>query len=201
MEFEAFPKMSRLNREIIITEKIDGTNAQILIDDASIVDAEPITIINGMGIWAGSRTRFIYPNSDNYGFAKWVCENAEDLLKLGVGRHFGEWWGAGIQRRYDMQEKRFSLFNTTRWTDDVRPKCCHVVPELYRGLPTYPVNEFGGEHGTAWQEVLHTLKAKGSVAAPGFMDPEGIVVYHTAAGVGFKVTLKDDEVPKTLAGK
>jgi hypothetical protein len=32
-EFAEFPKMARLSRECIITEKIDGTNAQICITD------------------------------------------------------------------------------------------------------------------------------------------------------------------------
>ena len=31
--FSQFPKMARLSREIVITEKIDGTNAQVLITD------------------------------------------------------------------------------------------------------------------------------------------------------------------------
>lgn len=29
--FQEFPKMARLSRECVITEKIDGTNAQILV--------------------------------------------------------------------------------------------------------------------------------------------------------------------------
>lgn len=28
MEFQGFPKMPRLSREVIISEKLDGTNAQ-----------------------------------------------------------------------------------------------------------------------------------------------------------------------------
>jgi hypothetical protein len=32
------------------------------------------------------------------------------------------------------------------------------------------------------------------------MDPEGIVIFHTAANMAFKKTLKKDEVPKSLAG-
>jgi hypothetical protein len=40
------------------------------------------------------------------------------------------------------------------------------------------------------------LLAVGSVAAPGFKDPEGVVVYHTAANLYFKVTCKNDEKPK-----
>lgn len=60
--FCEFPKMSRFSREIIITEKIDGTNASIFITD-------------DLQILAGSRTRGITPLNDNFGFAKWVNAN------------------------------------------------------------------------------------------------------------------------------
>ena len=30
-EFKPFPKMPRLNREVLLTEKIDGTNASVFI--------------------------------------------------------------------------------------------------------------------------------------------------------------------------
>ena len=78
IEHQEFPKMARLSREVIITEKIDGTNAQIFISEEGI-------------ILAGSRTRWITTQDDNFGFAKWVEENKEELLKLGAGRHFGAW--------------------------------------------------------------------------------------------------------------
>lgn len=177
-DFVAFPKMARFSREIIITEKIDGTNAQIYIDEAGNVKA-------------GSRNRWITPEDDNYGFAAWVRDNEEELRQLGPGRHFGEWWGAGIQRRYGLDHKCFSLFNVSRWADNPeRPACCHVVPVLYRG-------EFDQYH---IDTALWKLHLSGSIAAPGFMDPEGIIIYHTAAGIGFKKTIKDDEVPKSKAG-
>ena len=55
-------------------------------------------------------------------------------MELGVGQHFGEWWGFGIQRGYGLHERRFSLFNTGRWSDPaVRPACCGVVPVLADG--------------------------------------------------------------------
>lgn len=183
--FEPFPKIARLNREIIITEKIDGTNAQVhVLEDGHVL--------------AASRTRYITPENDNYGFARWVKEHEDELRHLGPGRHFGEWWGAGIQRRYGLAEKRFSLFNVGKWFDrhsgyelgdDKRcyaPDCCYVVPILYRGDFT----------DIAIEQVLSDLGTDGSAAAPGFMDPEGIVVYHTAAKTLFKVTLKNDEQPK-----
>lgn len=175
-DFVEFPKMARFSREIIVTEKIDGTNAQVWIGD------------DGTEIRAGSRTRWITPEQDNHGFARWVEQNREELLRLGPGRHFGEWWGAGIQRRYGLTEKRFSLFNVSRWDDDaVRPTCCHVVPTLYRGAFNQGRISY----------ALEALEFRGSIAAPGFMDPEGIVVFHVAGNVGFKQTIKNDDQPKS----
>lgn len=176
-EFKEFPKMARLSREVIITEKIDGTNACIYITE----EGEFLT---------GSRTRWITPQDDNFGFSKWAHENKEELLKLGIGLHFGEWWGSGIQRGYNLPkgEKRFSLFNTSRWSDsEVRPKCCHVVPILYQG--NFDTSEV--------EMCLHILKSNGSLASPGFMKPEGVVVFHTAGNVGFKKTIEKDELHKS----
>ncbi len=39
----------------------------------------------------------------------------------------------------------------------------------------------------------------GSKAAPGFDNPEGVVVFHTANSSLFKVTLEGDEKPKGAA--
>lgn len=195
VEFTGFPKLARLSREIIITEKIDGTNAQIFIaDDGTIM--------------AGSRTRWITPADDNFGFAAWVEEHREELAGLGPGRHFGEWWGRGINRGYGLSERRFSLFNVQRWalhgtepatiqtadprvtrTQDVLPPCCGLVPVLYRGV----------FDTAAVDSALLSLKIAGSAAAPGFRDPEGVVVFHTAGNFGFKKTLKADDVPKSAA--
>jgi len=36
----------------------------------------------------------------------------------------------------------------------------------------------------------------GSLAAPGFMNPEGIVSYHIAGNTGFKKTIEKDSEPK-----
>jgi hypothetical protein len=177
MEFEEFSKIARWSRNITITEKIDGTNACIFIGE------------NGEFLTA-SRTRWITPSDDNYGFSKWAHENKDDLLSLGAGKHFGEWWGAGIQRRYGQDKKRFSLFNTSKW-NFIRPECCDVVPTLYQGI----MNE------TAVVNAIELLNNEGSIAAPGFMLPEGIVIWHEAARQYFKKTLMKDEVPKTLADR
>lgn len=185
-DFKGFPKIARLSRECVITEKIDGTNASIYIGD----DGEFLV---------GSRTRWITPTDDNYRFAKWAYGKKDELMPLGPGHHFGEWWGQGIQRKYEVKEKRFSLFNTVRWclhgaepqplgpnTDrrqDILPVCCYLVPVLYRG----PFSD------QAVNDALQKLVKEGSAASPCFRKPEGIVVYHIAANVAFKKTIEKDE--------
>lgn len=178
-EFISFNKIHRFNREIIITEKIDGTNAQIFIDD------------NCEDIYAASRNRWITPSDDNFGFAGWVEQNKKELLKLGPGRHFGEWWGKGIGRSYGLNHRKFSLFNTSRWNAINIPECCSVVPLLYKGL-MLESNVF---------DVLSKLQSNGSIAAPGFMNPEGIVVYHTHSDMCFKMTLDKNDNCKTFGEK
>lgn len=174
-KFVPFPKIARLSREIVVTEKIDGTNAQVYVN----YDATDLV--------AGSRTRWITPEDDNFGFARWVQENKQELLKLGPGTHVGEWWGAGIQRRYGLAEKRWSLFNVHRWGDPAtRPACCHVVPVLWRGN----FDDFDPD------QCLRDLEVNGSSASPGFMKPEGIVIFHTAGGYLFKKTIEKDAEPK-----
>ena len=174
-EFADFPKMARYSREVIVTEKIDGTNAQICItEDGQLL--------------AGSRTRWITQTEDNFGFAKWASENRDELMRLGVGRHFGEWYGSGIQRNYGLTEKRFALFNVSRWADDsVRPACCGVVPVLWRG---------NFDHLDV-PLIMQQLEAYGSVAVPGFRKPEGIVIFHVAGNFGLKKTLEKDREPKS----
>ncbi len=174
IEFEAFPKIPRWKRLIVVTEKLDGTNAQIYVPESP---DEPLQF--------GSRNRWVTPADDNYGFARWGTEHSAELRELGPGRHFGEWWGLGIQRGYGLTEKRFSLFNTGRWGGMV-PTPCNVVPVLYAG----PMDEH------AIEEQLQLLRMNGSAAAPGFMRSEGVVIYHAASRAMFKRTLEKDEEPK-----
>lgn len=210
--FEKFDKIPRLARDVIITEKLDGTNAQIVIIDTGaedflgLPDEPPVAQLGhatgSLCMYAGSRKRYIYPGEDNFGFAQWVCHNAEELFTLGRGKHFGEWWGQGIQRKYGMNHKVFSLFNRKRWYTEARgawvqpedvtttqalaPECCDVVPILGWG-------EFDLE---IVDVCLVQLELQGSVAAPGFMEPEGIVIWHRAANQLFKKTIENDGVPK-----
>jgi RNA ligase len=165
MEFKPWPKIVRIEnkRAPVFTEKLDGTNACIVIGEYGEFACQ-------------SRTRFITPNSDNYGFARWAYERKDELEKLGPGYHFGEWWGLGIQRGYGVAEKRFSLFNTRRWGGDCQnpPSCCHVVPIL-------PVSSV--------DEAISFLKKNGSMAAPGWERPEGAVMYEPDTDTCFKIII------------
>jgi hypothetical protein len=192
VDFKEFAKIARLSRDCVITEKIDGTNALIHITE----DGD---------FYTGSRTQWITPEKDNYGFSRWAHDNKEELMKLGKGFHYGEWWGSGCQRGYGLAkgEKRFSLFNVQRWavvrtelkqyptqdpnvfkSQEYAPACCSVVPILYEGM----------FDTTMIHQILGMLKSHGSYASEGFMNPEGIVIYHKGANLLFKKTLdKDDE--------
>lgn len=179
VEFQPWPKIARLNRDITISEKIDGTNAAIIVGDGFVASQ--------------SRKRLITPEDDNFGFARWVAANAGALTDiLGPGRHFGEWWGSGIQRGYGLPkgEKRFSLFNTARYG-------ALPLGEV-EGLGIAPVLYEGKFDADEIQYELDALALHGSAAAPGFMDPEGVVIFHSAAQTMFKVTIKGDEAPKSV---
>jgi len=173
-EFRAWPSIPRLKGSgvTIVTEKIDGTNAIVHVSD----DLSTVT--------AGSRSRWVTPEADNFGFAAWVAENAELLRGLGPGYHYGEWWGIGIQRNYGLRERRFSLFNVGRWSKTPPPVCCSVVPVL--------AYVDGFETGK-FVELAETLRLTGSHASPGFMNPEGIVIRHPKSGSLFKYTYDGDK--------
>lgn len=158
VEFKPWPKIGRITPfKVTISEKINGTNACIIIDEREGI------------IGVQSRKRLITPESDNYGFAGWVERNKEDLLKLGHGCHYGEWAGPGIQKNpHCLDEKTFFLFNTFRWNDDNpnRPQCCSVVPTLFIGQLTPDTVPM----------LLEDLKNN----APEGVTPEGVVVYYHA---------------------
>ena len=207
LTFEEWPKIPRYKKELVITEKIDGTNGCVAIEHLNTPELldharenlgkknGPVAIVNGpsdgdfaRALWAGSRSRWLDTSKtgDNFGFAKWVEQNAEQLANLGPGRHFGEWYGVGIQRGYDLHERRFALFNAGRWTAEELPACCQVVPVLARGEWVDPTTQ------------INRLIAYGSLAVPGYMNPEGIIIYHTASRQLYKQLIENDDKPKSL---
>lgn len=171
--FQSFQKIARANKfslGCVISEKIDGSNGQIVIE-------------NGQIVGVGSRNRWIAPGkaNDNFGFAGWIERNEEEILKLGDGTHFGEWYGAGIQRGYGLtgSDKRFALFNASRWSNgESRPACCGVVPVLYAG-------DFDAD---ILDDIMDKLATTGSQAVPGYMKPEGVIVYIPSIKTLLKAT-------------
>ncbi len=179
--FQEFPKMARLTRDCVITEKIDGTNAQIeIVAASSAPGATPVTIDMGQFViaanaelglllFAGSRTRYITPADDNFGFAKWVQANTDALWSLGEGRHYGEWWGQGIQRGYGLTEKRFSLFNTGRWADSRDPlglvlsRCARALSRAVRSQTRRQLSRQAPRRGFAGGARLHEPRGRRGV--------------------------------------
>lgn len=170
-EFIGWPKIARWEGETMtITEKIDGTNACIVITENDI--------------YCQSRNRILGKGSDNAGFHEWVTENQATLIAdLGVGRHFGEWWGRGIQRNYGQTERKFSLFNVARW-ESFAPDLFWKTPNLLL-VPTLYEGPFSAE---TIDIVSKALYAKGSHAAPGFDKPEGVVVFLNKSHTAYKIT-------------
>ena len=229
--FQGWPKIPRLASPFIITEKIDDTNAAVLILPLAEVDhfqtgggpieffdgtrehlvAEVIHENNYYVVFAQSRTRFITPEADNFGFAAWVKANAQNLVEiLGPGRHFGEWWGNGIQRGYGLPrgERRFSLFNVTRYNPFENFVGLHSAQSagetLFPALPTLglvPVltwrNDDANMKSQAGlvQDSLSWLSFRGSLAVhtPIFNKPEGVVLFHTRSGQTFKAYCDESE--------
>lgn len=160
-EFKGFPKIARLDTlSMTITQKMHGTNAQILITD----DGQ---------IFSGNRYRWLSIDDDNYGFASFVDRNREELLaKLPVGRHYGEWCGGKINSGEGLKEKTLFLFNHSKFANRELPTNVRVIPVLISDVGFCEENIF---------TYVEWLKENGSLAVPGFMKIEGIVIEIKAA--------------------
>lgn len=217
MSYPGFGKIPRWNREVVLTEKLDGTNGLVCVippvdietakvyevDDGKTWPPRNVEFFQGRSrpprgkmlpdgteVAAGSRKRWLNPQADNHGFAQWVWDHSDELSELGPGMHYGEWYGHKINRGYGLKECRFALFNVAKWGEE-RPKCCEVVTVLSR-CDASQLNDVLG----FWLKVL---EVEGSSHVPGFMRPEGIVLYHTAGEHLYKVTLEGDQA-KTADG-
>ncbi len=211
IEFRAWPKIPRLNRGMVVTEKIDGSNAAVIVIpsfDATEYNLHELTpgdiIYNGQGVVvrdfegelyvvaAQSRKRVLAPgkSTDNFGFAGWVRGHAQAFADaLGPGYHYGEWWGLGIQRGYGQTKRRFSLFNVARYATVELPEDADLVPVLYEGI----------FDNAAIDAIVAELRRGGSLAAPG-QPAEGVVVFHTASRSVYKVLCENDGIPKGQGG-
>lgn len=180
MEFKGFPKIERIGKmKMSITQKIHGTNAQIMItplgDDGRFAGGGLIKEIDLFYVdcktyvmQVGSRTRWIVPGDDNYGFAAFVHANADEFIRtLGPGQHFGEWAGPGINSGEGLTEKTFFLFDWWKFPEGrPLPPQTKVVPLLHNGEADLH----------AIETAMNDLKTNGSKIVPGFMRPEGVVV-------------------------
>jgi hypothetical protein len=195
-EFQKWDSIPRLFKDCHVTEKIDGTNACVVIEhawdawtDDNVVDYVDIGDTSYL-VYAQSRNRFITTKDDNAGFAQWVKENAAELVEfLGEGYHYGEWFGRGIQRGYGIFDKRFALFNAHRWGFLEDPMAASNIP----GLVVVPTLYQGPFDTEVIKDYFSGLMGMGSEAVPGFMKPEGIIVFHSAAKQYFKMTDQGDK--------
>jgi len=180
-EFVPYGKLPRIHKSrMVITEKIDGTNACVVIRGGEVVLVQ-------------SRKRAITPEADNFGFAAWVRDNSRLLIEaLGEGRHYGEWAGPGIQKNpHDIMEKRFFLFNTHQFPRDRMYNIQTVIcPTVSLDVVPTIVN-----HRTfnlsVIQEAMDELMDNGTQVrgAGGGGKAEGVVV--SCFGQKFKCTVDD----------
>ena len=195
-QFKGWGSTPRWHKGLTVTEKINGTNACVLIYDGQVK--------------AQSRKRMITPDDDNYGFAKWVYDNAGVLMDtLGYGYHYGEWFGEGIQKNpLGIEGKRFALFHATKYTEDNGYELNKVD-----GLETVPLLFHGQANYMTLAEVIEDLENHGS-KVPGakfvrngydhepdvYAPAEGVIVWHKETQQKYKILLEDDAFHKWEVG-
>lgn len=196
--YPSFKKIPRLERDIVFTEKLDGTNGIVAVLPKENVEDETAyygldeTFMLGenteLAIYAGSRSRWLKPggSSDNFEFASWVAYHSQELIEaLGVGVHYGEWWGSGINRGYGLSHRYFTLFNPAGYglpPADVQVNnglLLGVVPVLHTGKYTDIIS------------VACDLDENGSKAVPGYEHPEGVVCFHSGSRQLYKLILNE----------
>lgn len=168
--FKAWPKIPRgKGQQVTISEKLDGTNSCVIIKEGEIVGVQ-------------SRNRMITVDDDNYGFAKWVSENKEKLEQLGDGYHYGEWYGAGIQKNpHNKDGKYFALFNTFRYGEH------NPLPEGLN-IEIVPVVFRGAQEDIIIEEQMGMLEENAKVEG---YNPEGLIIYYHNTRTFEKYTFKN----------
>lgn len=161
-----------------IAEKLHGTSAQVHVQKQ---------LDGTLKALAGKRTSYV-GTTGHFGFGEFVANNGQALCdSLGEGRHYGEWVGPGVNGQYGLTEKVFVLFNhryhLPKKLAGKLPNRVDVVPVLYDG-PYTP---------TIIGETMDNLKASGSVFAPGFMKPEGVVLFFPQFNTMQKKVFKPEE--------
>lgn len=199
-QFKSWGSTTRENKNKTITEKIDGTNACIVAQDGKVT--------------AQSRKRIITPDDDNYGFAKWVYDNAGALLDtLGYGYHYGEWYGEGIQKNpLGIEGKRFALFHATKYTESngfdlERVDGLETVPLLHHGqCDVWTIPNIMQDLETYGSKIKGAKTEKIYTGIPGLDDTEyvyeksakaeGIIIWNNETRTRTKMLLEDDAFHK-----
>lgn len=188
-QFKGWGSTPRENKNKTVLEKIDGTNACVVIYDGQVK--------------AQSRKRMITPDDDNYGFAKWVYDNAGVLMDtLGFGYHYGEWFGPGIQGNpLGVESKRFALFHATKYTEDNGYELNKVD-----GLETVPLLHHGQCNIWTIPQIVEDLEMYGSKVKGTATDgtvaakAEGIIVWNNETKTRTKILLENDAFHKWEVG-
>lgn len=199
-QFKPWGSTTRENKNKTITEKLDGTNACIVAQDGKVT--------------AQSRKRIITPDDDNYGFARWVYDNAGALLDtLGYGYHYGEWYGEGIQKNpLGVEGKRFALFHPTKYNekngyDLEKVDGLETVPLLHHGpcdVWTIPnimqdLNIYGSKvKGAKTQDMFSSvpgLEGTSCVYSKA-AKAEGIIIWNNETRTRTKMLLDNDAFHK-----
>lgn len=192
-DFPSFPKTTHYSGLYgVVTEKIDGTNGLVFVSD-------------NREVRAGSRNRWLTPENDNYGFAAWVEANKDLLARLGPGHHYGEWWGTGIGRGYGVDYRAFSLFDAPRWREAFKDEVRFpLAMRLVARLDYVPILHFGPMYAEVPFRCDENLYLNGSVAAEGYMYPEGVVVQYLTGGSYMerpRFKISDNHAGKTPGGQ
>lgn len=187
--YNSFPSIERLeNIYCIISEKIDGTNGLIEINETNVR--------------FGSRNRYISFSDDNAGFANFFKDYearfkdaAKDITtdESYPLRIYGEWFGRGIQRGYGLKDKFFMPFSFFYGEKLIEYQVPNVIAPniMYTG-------KFSMEVVSA---CMQQLKLNGSGIVKGYKQPEGIVIFFPKYNFRLKETFDGakwkDALPKS----
>lgn len=126
--------------------KLDGTNAGV-------------QVLPGGRVLAQSRSQVLDGSSDNMGFGAWVRQNTDYFAKLAGTEPlviFGEWCGAGIQKRAAISQiarKVFVVFAAQRGVGTSSAAQVEVEPARLRAL----LPEHADVFVLPWADVTYTL--------------------------------------------
>ena len=187
--YSSFPSIERLeNIYCVISEKIDGTNGLIEINETNVR--------------FGSRNRYISFSDDNAGFANFFKDYearfkdaAKDITtdKSYPLRIYGEWFGRGIQRGYGLKDKFFMPFSSFYSEKLIEYQVPNVITPniMYTGKFSMEVVD----------TCMQQLKLNGSGVVKDYKQPEGIVIFFPKYNFRLKETFDGakwkDALPKS----